>query len=102
MQELTKEELVDAIFKAVGSGATYAKCMQHDTDPVQRAISSVESCREARDNLWKDQRNKWKKVHERALKDAGTEIESRYIKVEDLRKLSIGEIADKIAEIDSY
>lgn len=102
MQELTKEELIDAIFKAVGSEATYAKCLQHDVDPVEWVIDSVSQCRKSRDDLWKDQRNKWKKVHERALKDVGVEIESRYIKVEDLRKLSIGEIADKIAEIDSY
>lgn len=98
MQELTKEELIDAIFKAVGSGATYANCILHKTDPIEWLIDRVTQCRESRDELWKERQNEWADTHEKAHRVAGTEIESRYIKIEDLRKLSIGEIADKIAE----
>lgn len=102
MQELTKEQLINAIFKAAGYNATFENIVKQGLSPQELVVQYVETNTKLMNDLWEERRNEWKKVHERALKDAGTEIESRYIKVEDLRKLSIGEIADKIAEIDTY
>lgn len=101
-QELTQEQLIDAIFKAVGSEATYERCINGNTDPIEWLIHTASSCRTLRDELWEERQSEWKKAHEHAIKIAGVDVESNYIKTEDLRKLSIGEIADKIAEIETY
>lgn len=102
MEELTKEELIDAIFKAAGYRATYKDCVENDENPDEVIVRYIARDIKTLKDLWKDRNNEWEAARERAYRNAGTEIESRYIKVEDLRKLSIGEIADKIAEIDSY